>query len=208
MGINKVVYGNDTLIDISEDTVTPGSVLSGVSFHSADGAEQIGSLIARKVTDTVKDDFDSLVNQSDEGDLIIVTDEEAEEPIPLPYVDYSLEEKVIGAFTDGRPLYRKCYEGDVNWTSSATTNNVIDSGFGSTKTLVNAQGFMTQTAGNTVLIGSIINSGSNGSVCWAISNNLAIRQFTGGNISHYFVAVEYIKKSDAPNSFSPDMIWR
>ena len=44
MGINKVVYGNDTLIDISEDTVTEEDVVYGVSFHKADGIQREGTI--------------------------------------------------------------------------------------------------------------------------------------------------------------------
>ena len=36
--VNKVVYGNQTLIDLTADTVTPNKVLSGYTFHGADGA--------------------------------------------------------------------------------------------------------------------------------------------------------------------------
>ena len=44
MGINKVVYGTDTLIDISEDTVTEEDVVYGVSFHNAEGIQQEGTI--------------------------------------------------------------------------------------------------------------------------------------------------------------------
>lgn len=44
MGINKVVYGDDTLIDISEDTVTEEDVVYGVSFHNAEGVQREGTI--------------------------------------------------------------------------------------------------------------------------------------------------------------------
>ena len=37
MSINKVVYGNDTLIDLTEDTVAPENLLSGATAHNAAG---------------------------------------------------------------------------------------------------------------------------------------------------------------------------
>lgn len=37
MGINKVMYGSRTVIDISGDTVTPDMLLSGVIGHNASG---------------------------------------------------------------------------------------------------------------------------------------------------------------------------
>ena len=41
--INKVVYGNDTLIDLTADDVTAADVLSGKKFHLPSGAEGTGS---------------------------------------------------------------------------------------------------------------------------------------------------------------------
>jgi len=43
--VNKVIYGNDTLIDLTEDTVTANDVLSGVTFHTRAGVKTTGSLI-------------------------------------------------------------------------------------------------------------------------------------------------------------------
>ena len=43
MAINKVIYGGNTLIDLTGDTVTESDVLSGVSFHLPSGASGTGS---------------------------------------------------------------------------------------------------------------------------------------------------------------------
>ena len=43
--ISKVVYGSDTLIDLTLDTVTALSLESGITAHSADGSMITGSLI-------------------------------------------------------------------------------------------------------------------------------------------------------------------
>lgn len=45
MAINKVVYGNTTLLDLTNDTVTVGDVVSGVTFHLRDGTIGTGSLV-------------------------------------------------------------------------------------------------------------------------------------------------------------------
>lgn len=41
--INKVVYGNSTLIDLTADTATEEKVLSGYTFHKADGSTVSGT---------------------------------------------------------------------------------------------------------------------------------------------------------------------
>lgn len=41
--ISKVVYGNETLIDLTSDTVAAGKLLAGYTAHGADGAPITGS---------------------------------------------------------------------------------------------------------------------------------------------------------------------
>ena len=41
--VNKVVYGNETLIDLSDDTVTSSSLLSGYTAHDRSGASITGT---------------------------------------------------------------------------------------------------------------------------------------------------------------------
>ena len=42
MAVNKVVYGNETLIDISKDTVTKDKLLAGFTAHDQDGNKITG----------------------------------------------------------------------------------------------------------------------------------------------------------------------
>lgn len=44
MPINKVNYGNTTLIDLTDTTATASEVLSGYSFHDVTGALVEGTL--------------------------------------------------------------------------------------------------------------------------------------------------------------------
>ena len=41
-GINKVIYNGKTLIDLTADTITPGDVTSGYTFHACDGNQYTG----------------------------------------------------------------------------------------------------------------------------------------------------------------------
>ena len=47
MAVNKVIYGNNTLIDITGDTATASDVLSGKTLHTADGTQATGSLVVQ-----------------------------------------------------------------------------------------------------------------------------------------------------------------
>ena len=44
--VNKVQYGNDTLIDLTNDTATEATVLKGYTFHGADGQIRTGTAVA------------------------------------------------------------------------------------------------------------------------------------------------------------------
>lgn len=52
MGNNKIIFGDDVLIDLTGDTVEESDVLSGKKFHSSDGSQKTGSmnLIAKEYT--------------------------------------------------------------------------------------------------------------------------------------------------------------
>lgn len=43
--VNKVVYGNQTVMDISDTTATEGDVVSGKTFYKASGARSTGSAV-------------------------------------------------------------------------------------------------------------------------------------------------------------------
>lgn len=43
MAINKVIYNNNTLIDLTSDTAEESDVLVGKTFHKADGSSAVGT---------------------------------------------------------------------------------------------------------------------------------------------------------------------
>lgn len=49
MAINKVVYNNETLIDLTNDTVTTNDLVKGVVAHDKSGTRINGALIVRTV---------------------------------------------------------------------------------------------------------------------------------------------------------------
>lgn len=76
MSINKVILGDETLMDVTDTTAEEESVLEGYEFYGANGEKKTGVVPKRKITDTLKEDLDKLVSESEEGDLIIVTNDE------------------------------------------------------------------------------------------------------------------------------------
>ena len=74
MSINKVIYGGRTLIDLSSDTVTPDTLLEGVTAHKKDGSVIIGNNsdeINRILTAGLTDGYKQF---SDDGTIISTTD--------------------------------------------------------------------------------------------------------------------------------------
>ena len=54
MGVNRVEYGDQTLIDLSQDTVTAASLLSGFTAHGADGELITGEASGANIGMTTK----------------------------------------------------------------------------------------------------------------------------------------------------------
>ena len=67
MAISKVVFGDETLIDLTADTVTADKLLEGATAHGSDGNPISGSLKPVISVNGVKPD--------DSGDVSIETDE-------------------------------------------------------------------------------------------------------------------------------------
>ena len=49
MAVNKVVYNNNTLIDLTNDTVTTNDLIEGVVAHDKTGTQINGALVVRTV---------------------------------------------------------------------------------------------------------------------------------------------------------------
>ena len=52
MGVNKVVYDNNTLIDITDTTANQGDVLSGKNFYNSSGTKVTGTIANKTGTTT------------------------------------------------------------------------------------------------------------------------------------------------------------
>lgn len=52
MGVSKVIYGNNTLIDLTGDTVTADKLMSGETAHGADGNPIVGTATGANLQET------------------------------------------------------------------------------------------------------------------------------------------------------------
>lgn len=48
MAVNKVVYGDQTLVDLTKDTVVEDALIKGISAHSKTGMVVNGTLIVQR----------------------------------------------------------------------------------------------------------------------------------------------------------------
>lgn len=63
MAVNKVIYGNETLIDISDTTATAADVLTGKTLYTANGLRTQGALGAATTSS------DGLMSAADKAKL-------------------------------------------------------------------------------------------------------------------------------------------
>lgn len=62
MAISKINFGENTLIDLTKDTVTPDTLISGVTAHSSKG--EIITGVAPFIVELSQSDYDELVNNN------------------------------------------------------------------------------------------------------------------------------------------------
>lgn len=65
MAINLVKYGTQTLIDLTADTVTASTLVSGTTAHKADGTTVTGTLVIQHYYTGSSDPSSSLGNNGD-----------------------------------------------------------------------------------------------------------------------------------------------
>jgi len=70
--VNKVVYGNRTLIDISDTTATADKILSGYTAYGADGVKITGSATQYSGGSIYQDEEGYLVFSEDNAPLTVL----------------------------------------------------------------------------------------------------------------------------------------
>ena len=64
MQANKVILNGETIIDLTQDTVTETDVASGKTFHKADGTTAVGTLVSVNQLDNMLTDTVTEINSS------------------------------------------------------------------------------------------------------------------------------------------------
>lgn len=77
MAVSKVIYAEDTLIDLTEDTVTPETLAKGITAHDASGALIIGTMESGSTEPDPRDQYQRvqyIVSAEEETYPYIITD--------------------------------------------------------------------------------------------------------------------------------------
>jgi hypothetical protein len=72
--VNKVVYGNNTLIDLTDATATADKILQGYTAYGADGQKLTGTATASSGSGAVWQDAQGYVHLDDEGTIPITVE--------------------------------------------------------------------------------------------------------------------------------------
>lgn len=56
MAVNKVIFGNQVLVDLTGDTVAAGGLMSGMTAHDRSGATIAGTVASKTAKDMFLDD--------------------------------------------------------------------------------------------------------------------------------------------------------
>ena len=76
MAYNKIIYGEDTLIDLTEDTITPDKLLVGYTAHDKAGNPIVGTAAGEVGQIVTMEELEG--NWSDENGFLISYDSETE----------------------------------------------------------------------------------------------------------------------------------
>lgn len=120
MAVNKVVFGNTTVMDITDSTVDSDSLLTGVKAYGADGDPVIGGVV-KSWTGTAAQ-YAQEASQIPDGTQVNILDDFTPVGIPIGIADiHSTEEREIGVWIDGKPIYQKTITNQsitLSWVSS------------------------------------------------------------------------------------------
>lgn len=123
MGVSKVEYAGNTLVDLTDDTVTSSSLLRGATAHDASGERIVGDLRAVEVADNLDEAS---------GEVVYIPGGEVDGELDKILADYQRKKNTV------KIIYIKLDDGDAtegqSWSSDAaciitkTANIMVDFG--------------------------------------------------------------------------------
>lgn len=72
MAKNKVIFGDQVLLDLTSDTVTPEDVAEGVTFHNRSGVQQVGTATGGHEMIPVSGDMEAIAALNNGNDNYVV----------------------------------------------------------------------------------------------------------------------------------------
>ena len=106
--VSKVVFGNTTIMDITDSTVDSDTLLTGTRAYGANGDPVIGGVV-KSWTGTMAQ-YTQEASQIPDGTQVNILDDFTTAGEPMGIADiYSTAEREIGVWIDGKPLYQKTW---------------------------------------------------------------------------------------------------
>ena len=120
MAVNKVIYGSNTIIDITDTTATPSDVISGKYFYLANGQKAAGTASVTAYSDVVEILPNGAEHHIITGDINLAGDTVTADKLLEGYTAHSANgDSIVGTFSGESYLT----------TSLIVTNNFPNTGF-------------------------------------------------------------------------------
>lgn len=77
MAVSKVVLGNETLVDLTSDTVSEDTLLEGATAHAANGEQITGGVVVTPMYTGTKSAIESAIASGEipDGAVVNITDD-------------------------------------------------------------------------------------------------------------------------------------
>ncbi len=124
MAINKVVYGNNTLIDLTEDTVSANNLLAGETAHDRSGASIEGTVVTTEIWTGTQAEYEAQASQIADGTVVQITDDEKAITFIEAEEIYSTDERMVGVWVNGKPLYKRSFLFSTQVTVATTWTDI------------------------------------------------------------------------------------
>ena len=194
MAVSKVVLGNETLIDLTGDSVSSENLLQGETAHGANGEQITGGVVVTPMYTGTKAAIEEAIalGQIPEDAVVNITDDEETSSFQTQINEinsslenlkiYSTDEKIVGTWIDGKPIYQVTITG-----TTANGESVIYTPDGGIDTVISIKGqYLNGSYKN------LINSNYSGNKCSIYATETSFYAQTSGAYDIKAI-IEYVK---------------